>query len=134
MKLTLETEPFYRMLEVLAQGVSDRRHHLTTLRLEAEGGRLRVEEGQLAAEMDAMVWEQGRCALSAGRLKQAVRASLLEPTVVLELEHERLHVGAFLVPCVTECPPVLWQSASRLYFASALGTISSDSLPVGAVA
>lgn len=122
------------MLEMLGQRVPARRGNFTAIRLETHGGRLRVEQGPLVAEMDAMVWEEGRCAICAARLNQALRGSLHEAVVVLELEQDYLRLGRSAVPCVSECPPVQWKRPSQIYFATGFGLAPSESMPVSVVA
>ncbi len=129
MKFTLETEPFKRMLQMLAQTRRDRRARCAPLQLDASRGRLRVQKAGLAAEIDAVVWRDGRCAVSAARL-MTVLERCEEPVLVAEVEDERLRLGDFFVPCVTNSEPILSQASSRIFFASDLGVVTSASAGV----
>ncbi len=124
MKFTIETEPFRRMLEMLAQERPGRRRKYAPLRLDASRGRLRVQQDQLAAEIEAVVWQDGRCAVSASRLLQAVEVCR-QPTLLLEVHDERLHVGEHNLPCAHDPLSLSAPVTSRIFFASARGMVSS---------
>ncbi len=124
MKFTVETEPFRRMLEMLAQARPGRRRRYAPLRLDASRGRLRVQQDQLAAEIEAVVWQDGRCAVSPYRLLQAVE-NCGQPALLLEIQDERLRIGEWFVPCVNDPLSLSAPATSRIFFASALGMVSS---------
>ncbi len=129
MKFTVRTEPFRRMLEMLAQGRSSGRRKCVPVRLEASRGRLCVQHDQLTAEIDSWVWQDGRCAASFARLLEAVETCAGERTLTVEadLEGERLRVGDSLLPCVPDQAPVVpMPEQSRIFFASDLGVVPSS--------
>jgi len=124
MKFTVETEPFRRLLKMLAQARPDHRRKFAPVRLDASGGRLRVQHDHLAAEIEAVIWQDGRCVAGFGKLMEAVE-TCGEPVVEVEARSDRLRVGQFLLTCIAECPPVSMPASSRIFFASDLGVVSS---------
>ncbi len=113
---------------MLAQAQPSRRRKYAPVRLDASRGRVRVQQDQLAAEIEALVWQDGRCAASLGRLIEAVE-SCQQRTLLVEVDGERLCVGEKLLPCLAETAPVLIAPSSRIFFASDLGVVSSAVLP-----
>jgi len=134
MRFTIETEPFFRMLQMLGQARPFRRRRFAPLRLETIGGLLRAQYAGLTAEIEAMVWREGGCVLSAPRLREAIALSLEHPTLLVRAEDDRLVVGDIHVPCATEHLPVSSRPASRIFFASQVGVVASDDLMLSAFA
>ena len=134
MKFIIDAEPFQRMLEMLAQAHPDRRRRFAPLHIEASRDRLRVQQEDLTAEIEVIIWQEGRCVVPAHCLKQSVTAELNESTMVVTLEEDFLKVGASRVPCIADCPPLSRRQPSRIFFASVLGVVPSGSAGFNAVA
>jgi len=119
---------------MLAQARPFRRGRFAPLRLEAAGDRLRAQYAGLTAEIDAIVWQEGGCVLSAARLREAVASSLEHSTLLVRVEDAHLVVRDMRMPCGTDAPSVNSCPASRIYFASHVGVVASDWLGFSAVA
>lgn len=127
MKFTVDAEPFRRLLEMLAQARPGGRRKYAHVRLEASRGRLRVQCDQLTAEIDSQVWQDGSCAVSFGRLADAVGACGASERLHAEVDDEcdRLRVGESLLPCIAMERQRLYMPAMcRIFFASDQGVVS----------
>ncbi len=133
MKFTVETVPFRRLLGMLAQAHPSRRRKYALVRLDASRERLRVQQDQLAAEIEALVWQDGRCTASLAKLIEGIE-QCHERTVVVEIQDGSLRLGESLLPCVAEGPPVSIEPSSRIFFASDLGVVASAAVPELALA
>ena len=125
MRFTIETQPFKRMLNMLNQAWPPHGRQHPPVRLEASGGRLRVQKGQLAAEIDAVIWQDGCCAVSGTSLLHAINDSRHRPILHVEVDEDQLWVGEFPLPCIHDSAPAATCAASRIFFASQLGLVAS---------
>jgi hypothetical protein len=125
MKFTLETEPFTRLLGMLAQARPDRRRKFAPVRLDASRGRLRAQLEQLAAEIEAVVWQDGCCVTGFGKLLATLQAESCTPSLEIEAEDGHLRVGDSFLTCIDECTPASTAASSRIFFASDLGVVPS---------
>ncbi len=130
MKFTVETESFIRLLQMLQERPTHVSRRCGTVRLIASGSRLSVEKNDLVAEVEAIVWQEGQCTVSAGRLLSALKQHQREPNLDVELSGQRLHVGAVQLPVLEHGPAVLTSPRrSRFYLKTNLGVVASRDVP-----
>ncbi len=129
MKFTIEPEPFVQMLEMLGKARPDRRRADPTVRLVACRGRVCVERAGTVAEIDAVVWEDGQCTLSRGRLLNLVKTHRLEPELTLEAHAQGLRLDGLTIPLTSYCPFAVAPGAFQIFLATDLGVVPSVSVP-----
>lgn len=125
MKLTVETEPLIRLLEMLAESKSAGQRRFSPVRLNASRTLLRIERAQIAAEIEAVVWETGGCTVSTERLLRAARQHRGAEQLTLRVEGGRLLVGQASIPTVTDRPCPAVENSCRLFFATDIGMVAS---------
>ncbi len=130
MKFTVETESFIRLMEMLDESAGERKRSFGPVKLSAYRLRLSVERHESIAQIEAVVWQEGQCTVSAARLLSSLRACRGELNLKLELAGQRLRVGESLLP-VFERGPAVAANARRswFYLKTNQGVVASPGVP-----
>jgi hypothetical protein len=126
MRFTAETLPFIRLLELVMESESPSGYPASAACLISGTDRLAVVVNGTAAETEARVWQDGRCAVSAGALLGALRRSVRQPYIAVELRGRCLYVGdiplASANPVSTELPA----TSLKIFLTTEMGIAPTD--------
>lgn len=88
MNATVECLPFRQLLELLSEPLPERNRRFQPVSLSAYGHRLRAACGHLAAEIEAVVAEEGCCTHLLPHLLRLVKARRKHETLLLESDRK----------------------------------------------
>ncbi len=123
MKFTVDPAPFLRIVELAEERVSNRSASDVILCLAACDQRVWVECGDMIAQTEAMVWENGQCHVPRGALLNALKSHEDELELLVEGTKRGLRFGKTLLPVSHYYPWAVLPSSVHVFLASNLGMV-----------
>ncbi len=102
MKFTVDTPAFIRMLQILSESPSGRKRGDRALSVTVNRGRVMVAGNDTAAEIEAIVWQDGQCTVSRTGLMKAAKSSPRNQPLTLILTAQGLRVGTSVLPVLPQ--------------------------------
>ncbi len=114
MKFTVDTAAFIRMLQILNESPSGGKRGDRALSVTVNRGRVMVAGSGTAAEIEAIVWQDGQCTVPRTRLMKAAKSSPQNQPLTLTLTEQGLRVGTSVLRVLP--PPAVARTPQRFAF------------------
>ncbi|HWH69394.1 MAG TPA: hypothetical protein VNT26_08400 [Candidatus Sulfotelmatobacter sp.] len=131
MRFDIQPEAFIKLIAMLGESRLRHRHSKEIISLVAYQGIVSVESGARAAEIEAVVWEEGQCAVSRQQLLAALKANVEQSPLTVAAGERLLQVGTRFIPMVSFCRYAPTPQRFQIYFATDLGMVPSPVKPTG---
>jgi hypothetical protein len=123
MKFTIKPEPLIRMVEMVGERGPSYKRMGAFLRLVACEGRVCIETDGKAAEMEAVIWEDGQCSLSRARLLNALKRHSEDIELTIEADEHGLQMDGSSLPVSSFSPNAALPAAFQIFFGADLGVV-----------